>query len=92
MKINTIAKTVQFDEGENLGQAMDTLRHMFPEGKWKEYNVAGTSNFIQIAPATPNIPMYPWGPGINPLPYDSGRDPMFPMAPYITFITDTAQS
>jgi hypothetical protein len=62
LQIDTIAKTIKIEEKVNLGEFVEKIEILFPDGQWKEYNleVAIINNWVNPIIIDRSIPfVYP---------------------------------
>ena len=97
LQLDTIEKVIRIEESVNLGDLIEALDKLLPDGVWKKFKLEVNSTIIWrdpiiINPTYPTYPypywQYPWyTPRVNPSPYTHpytvGDAP--PTQPYITY-------
>lgn len=68
IQIDTIEKTIKIEEKVNLGELFSYMEQLFPDLKWREFNLEVGTIINWINPITlpqypypqPTDPYYPW--------------------------------
>lgn len=85
IQIDTTQKVIKLESSENLGELIETLETMLPEGLWKEFKLETNTTIAWTNPIIwRDIYVKPY---INPvLPYNP-----YPTYPWITYTGDTVK-